>query len=652
MFIKNSSCKSNNGDIFKSFPTNSTFNLHCASMSCQDTTGLQKKQPLAPELMKPNVDSCVEQKKNIGLKLLQKWGYEHGKGLGKELQGINKPVQLSSTKGRCGLGFNGSEDESSKPAKINKSRPCKNETFTLGKFEKKEEKTSTCDREKIIKDSKFKHKKNVSHINTKILKCKVIDMTKPEPVVFNSYHGIGKCQPVLGKNLNLDNNFVSLQELQDNLSINPEKFDQTTVSNTPTANSQEEKFVPLETGNKSTGKTETDCINFSNNDLMKKLDDLFDGSCSITSTEVVKIFEVLQRQNCKEYDQIIWSKWLPQIQKITETWDCRIPENIISILELWSPLVPSWILNNFLDTVILTKLTAEVEEWNPLTDITPIHEWLHPWLPFMNDQMNTFIYPIIRRKFRSALDTWHPSDNTARIVLEPWSQVFKKHDMDTLLVQSILPKLKIALLQLIINPCKQNLEQWYWICDWSDLIPAAIMAKVLNEIFFPKWFQILSFWLNHLLNSMPNFEEVETWCNQWKGMFDKKLLAEPTIKNHFKEAFKVINNSILISQGFLPDSKKTNSSKVCLISQARLENLAMESSKGLSQSFKDIVQKKCAERSILFLPMPNRYYNSKQVFKVGNEKIYIEQGTLFIHRDDTTWLPIELYSLLKKAKTC
>lgn len=45
------------------------------------------------------------------------------------------------------------------------------------------------------------------------------------------------------------------------------------------------------------------------------------------------------------------------------------------------PLLPSWILENILDLLILPKLTLEVEEWNPLTDTVPIHTWIHPWLP-------------------------------------------------------------------------------------------------------------------------------------------------------------------------------------------------------------------------------------------------------------------------------
>lgn len=54
------------------------------------------------------------------------------------------------------------------------------------------------------------------------------------------------------------------------------------------------------------------------------------------------------------------------------------------------PLLPSWILENILDLLVLPKLTLEVEEWNPLTDTVPIHTWIHPWLPLLRKYKFTF----------------------------------------------------------------------------------------------------------------------------------------------------------------------------------------------------------------------------------------------------------------------
>lgn len=662
MSLKDSLCFTNDKDIPKKFITNSKFEV--LSTFNQDVGGSNKNQTVCPEVEKTaRVNNFDDHEKNFGLKLLQKWGFEPGKGLGKELQGINEPVKVCLRKGRGGIGFCDSKETSSHLDNKSTSdkKLHKNKNLLSKKVKINETKLPSqyvFSNETINEDVKLKNKQIEPVLNTNILKCKVIDMTKPQPLVFDSYHAIGKCQISMGNNSSLHDDFITLQEFQDSLNIITDKTDQTLVQNDSKENRESEKIVALEIRNKTIGNTEKEYIQnvaTSKNDFVKKINDLFNNGDDLTSTEVIKMFEA-QCHCHKDYDEIVWSAWVPQAQKIIQSWDCRQPENIIDIIELWLTLIPSWILNNFFDTVVVPKLTCEVDEWNPTTDSVPIHLWLFPWLPYINNQMNTLIYPVIRRKIKTALDAWHPSDCTAKLILEPWSPVFKKQDMDTFLIQNILPKLKFALSNIIINPCKQNLKEWNWVIDWADMMPTFVMAQLLNEFFFPKWFQVLSFWLNHLLNSTSNFEEVTNWCECWKGMFNKELLAEPSIKNNFSKAFKIINNCILISKGFVPNSGQTAPSKNPYISQTRIENLASKASNVLSQSFKDIVQKKCEKRNILFLPLPNQYYNSKQVYKVGNDKnsfkVYIDRGTLFIRHNETTWLPIELDNFLYKAKNC
>jgi tuftelin-interacting protein 11 len=54
---------------------------------------------------------------------------------------------------------------------------------------------------------------------------------------------------------------------------------------------------------------------------------------------------------------------------------------------------------------------AEVELWNPLTDLTPIHTWLHPWLPPLGARLE-IVYPPIRNKLAAALANWHPGKSS------------------------------------------------------------------------------------------------------------------------------------------------------------------------------------------------------------------------------------------------
>lgn len=57
---------------------------------------------------------------------------------------------------------------------------------------------------------------------------------------------------------------------------------------------------------------------------------------------------------------------------------------MINLIDAWSPVLPQWILDNVLDQLIMPRITAEVNNWNPVTDTVPIHLWIHPWIPILS----------------------------------------------------------------------------------------------------------------------------------------------------------------------------------------------------------------------------------------------------------------------------
>ena len=109
------------------------------------------------------------------------------------------------------------------------------------------------------------------------------------------------------------------------------------------------------------------------------------------------------------YQNLVWETWLPTVRQNINKWSPRQPESLISFLDLWRPLLPLWVLGHVLEQIVLPKLQADVELWNPLTDPTPIHAWLHPWLPPLGGRLE-IVYPTIRNKLAKALTNWHPSD--------------------------------------------------------------------------------------------------------------------------------------------------------------------------------------------------------------------------------------------------
>lgn len=120
------------------------------------------------------------------------------------------------------------------------------------------------------------------------------------------------------------------------------------------------------------------------------------------------------------------------------------------------PMLPPWVMENILDQLVLPRLLQEVENWNPLTDTMPIHAWLHPWLPLMGDKLEP-LYAPIRHKLANALNNWHPSDTSAKVILQPWMKVFKPGHSEAFLVKNILPKLAMCMQEFAINPNQQSL---------------------------------------------------------------------------------------------------------------------------------------------------------------------------------------------------
>lgn len=67
------------------------------------------------------------------------------------------------------------------------------------------------------------------------------------------------------------------------------------------------------------------------------------------------------------------------------------------------------------------------------------------------------LYAPIRQKLAAALVNWHPSDCSAKLILEPWKPVFSQGIMDAFVITNIVPKLGVALQAYVINPHQQHL---------------------------------------------------------------------------------------------------------------------------------------------------------------------------------------------------
>ena len=95
------------------------------------------------------------------------------------------------------------------------------------------------------------------------------------------------------------------------------------------------------------------------------------------------------------YHALLWESWMPTVRQAVTLWNPKDPDPLISFLGVWNQLLPRWMQINIFQHILLPKLQAAVELWDPTTDQIPIDSWVIPWLPILDEQLG-IVYPTIR----------------------------------------------------------------------------------------------------------------------------------------------------------------------------------------------------------------------------------------------------------------
>ncbi|KAJ2962314.1 hypothetical protein NQZ79_g2566 [Umbelopsis isabellina] len=246
------------------------------------------------------------------------------------------------------------------------------------------------------------------------------------------------------------------------------------------------------------------------------------------------------------YESMMFSIWLPKVRSaINNNWNPREPDPIIQLLEAWTPpILPLFIYENIIDQLILPKLSKAVSDWDPRNDPVQIHTWIHPWLPALKAWRLAPIFTSIRQKLSVVLRQWHPSDESALHILQPWKDVWDANPMEKLIIKSILPKLtQVMRTEFIVNPREQNLEPFVWCLAWKDMISPVLLGQLLEHEFFPKWLDVLYRWVT-LDPKTINWDEVSQWYSWWKQVFASYGVDEnPLVKVGFRQGLELMHRA-------------------------------------------------------------------------------------------------------------
>ncbi|KAJ8506660.1 hypothetical protein OPV22_007546 [Ensete ventricosum] len=651
--------------------------------------------------------------KGIGMKLMKMMGYKEGLGLGKNEQGIVAPIEAKLRPKNMGMGFNDYK-EAKLPAldealqeKAASSVPpgrSKEKRWLKQKQGKKKVEILTAD-ELLAK----KQEQGIEVVQ------KVLDMRGPQVKVLTSLENLNVedemkenevPMPELQYNVRLivDSTEVDIQKLDRDLRREREKVVSLQIEKEKILKEemrQRQQLQVMETiagvlervkDDNLSGVLTLDSLLATFRDLKErfredyKLCSISSVACAFAYPLLLRVFQgweplqnplhgmslisswrdLLQGDQPRDfseslltaspYAQLVSEVILPAVRiSGTNTWQARDPEPMLRFLEAWERLLPPVVLQSVLENVVMPKLTAAVDTWDPRRETVPIHVWVHPWLPLLGQRLET-LYQTIRYKLGSVLHVWHASDASAYAVLSPWKDVFDAASWEDLMVRYIIPKLRIALQEFQVNPANQNLDQFNWVMMWASVIPIHHMVHMLEVDFFSKWQQVLYHWLC----SNPNYNEVMQWYMGWKGLFPAEVLANERIRMLLSAGLDMMNQAVEGMEVVQPGARE-NVSYLRVTEKRQFEAQQQTTAyssvhvNGMASvhemSFKESIEAYAMEQGLLFLPKVGRSYNGLPVYGFGNVSICIDsvKQLLYAQVQEGTerWSAVSLTQLLE-----
>nr|ABC69931.1 STIP [Ciona savignyi] len=428
--------------------------FHTLNKSSKSSNG-SGSYSLASKGKKEKVDSQFasfeRHTKGIGMKLLTKMGYRHGRGLGKGNQGIINPVEAIKRNKKAGLGSGGSErtkqsyihfpteDSAEEEEEEFKSELAQWRKGSEPKSRKPKYKYKTI--EELTKSGKsLKKKKDASPSHTvpnHVANVKVIDMTGKEKKVFSGYHAIagrvttGSDVESVDEDLYEDEmrkrEIFSCPELLHNLDTLIEETEHKILSADRQKRYESDRSVSLEHQRKKLEETlvkeeseinriETVLRTISQCEERLKSDE----NCEILLNYFAEVFAELQEKYFAEY----------RMFELSDLASVMVHPLISKYLANWNPLIkPSYGINEMKRWKLLLELDKSSFTMQNVFEETVVfqHMMWEVWMPVV----------------RSAIRSWDPHDAEPILnLIEQWMPILPAWMLDNLLTQLVLPQLQ------------------------------------------------------------------------------------------------------------------------------------------------------------------------------------------------------------------
>ena len=361
--------------------------------------------------------------------------------------------------------------------------------------------------------------------------------------------------------------------------------------------------------------------------------------------------EVLDDDAKRPYEVLVDDLIFPAVSReVQAVWNPKqdAEHRLDAFLGSWNAVLPASTVEYTTQQLVLPKLLAAVQQWDPMSDPLAPHTWLFPWLPHLGDLMEVQIWPTVRQKFTSALSKWHPSDPSALSILAPWKRVFTRADWDQLCSTAVDPKL-IRVLKAKGLVRFDHHTAFRWVTAWSSALGAARMNQLLAAHFFPRLHAELR---RRLTATEPNFPEIASWYLSWKAQMqgdDGHDDGDSVISTSAFGGMLENMDRTLRGEDLDPIARPEEDSdgQGTRMSQRRRPKVADR----LPQSLKDLVAQFAEESGVDFLPCIGKTHAGLQVWNFGLLPCVINaarEEILSLSKASGTWKHVSLDELLEE----
>lgn len=384
------------------------------------------------------------------------------------------------------------------------------------------------------------------------------------------------------------------------------------------------------------------------------------------------------------FESMLWTLWMPRIRSaINNDWNPAFPSSVITLFSSWksSGLLPTFIVDNMLDQLILPKLRKAIESWMPprnrssaskekaeKKDQPPLHHIVFPWLEHAGERMDE-IMDEAKRRVRGWLKSWKARDGVPE-GLKPWREVIAKAEWDNLTLQHVVPQLSAHLRdRFTVNPRQQDLTPLSLVLAWRPLLRSSILSQILEAEFFSKFLEALHTWLTA---PSVNYEQVAEWYTWWR----KEVFSEasgcgnlPGVERGFAKALNMMNQAMAMGEDAKyrlekPDLRAAAPSAKESAKRADRDRDALKALKARQQeaagdvTFRSVVEEVAAEANLVMMPTGRSHeISGMPLFRVSTSidgksgvTVYLQGDVVYAQDKQGAWKPISVQDMVERGK--